>query len=196
MPGPITCTSSPTPFVCADPEPTSTPTAGPPPDPSAARRAAQADADERMASFVGDGGMSDTRGAAREGQVPLATTTRSLTQAKADWEEHKKGIAGRDKPVQFDPFTQAVVSAGVGSVVGAITTSLATVAEEFLTHTLAHAAYDVAEHQLHELGHENTERTRERANGPARSTPKPRPTPTTCTGPLQSSAMYLGRIPG
>ena len=196
MADPIDCTTSPNLYVCSEPEPTPSPAAGAPPDHAESRRAAQAAADDRMASFVGEGGVSDPRAAAREGSVPLASTTRSLAQRKQDWEEHKQGIAERDKPTEFDAFTQALVGAGVGSVVGAGVTSLATMAEHSVSHSLAHAAFEGAEHQVHELGKENAERAREHQKAQPTSSPQPRSAPSACEAPLHSSSMYLAHISG
>jgi len=197
MAGPITCNTSPTSTPCLDVEPTPTPTPiqGPPPDPTAIRRAEQSVADDRLASFV-EGGMSDSRGASREGHVPVASTTRSVAQRKADWEEHKKGIAARDVPIEYDPYSQALLGAGAGSVIGASLTSAATVAEEAVGHNLVHAAFEFLEHVIHERGVETAERARERAKPPATSTPKPRTEASSCESPLQSVSMYHTRISG
>ncbi len=155
----IDCSSSPTPYVCADPEPEpllATPsTIGPPPDPATARRLEQALVEERMQKLA-DGGMSTNRGTSAAGKVPLATTMQPRAELRKQYEalvEARK----HEKPIEHDPIGQALPTLPLSIAQG-----LAHGAYGVAKHVLEHALYDVVEHTIEHKLHEHEVQTRER----------------------------------
>lgn len=159
MADPITCSSSPGLYMCPDAEPEETlatrATIGPPPDPATQRRLEQAAADARMQQLAdGKGGMSTSRGTSAQGKVPMATTVDPTLR-----KQYEALVAARkhEKPIEFDPYSQAIPTLGLSAALGAAHGAIGVI-----KHVAEHALWDVVEHQGEEMLHEQKVHTRER----------------------------------
>lgn len=154
----ITCTTSPVPTPCLDPEPSeplATPALIGPPDPAAARRREQAEAEARLALLADEGGMSHAEATSREGAVPTATTIYPRDKLLKEWIAAKEQTK-HEKPVEHDPIGQALptlpLTIGMGVAHGAA---------GILKHVAEHVGVDAVLHGVEHWRHERAVEKRE-----------------------------------